>query len=264
VALLEARNVQKSFGKIAALRGVDFLVEEGEVVGLLGDNGAGKSTMIKILAGVHRPSGGEILWDGAPTRVSSPADAMRRGISVVYQDLAVVNQMSIYRNLFLGREAVVSRKIGPLRVLSIRRARAEARRLLTDLGLTVKSIDAPVATLSGGERQSIAIARAIHFESRLLILDEPTSALSLKESAKVGQYIDAARARGVSVIVITHNVSNIYPFLDRVVVLSLGKTVAHASRKDEDTPFPTPAEVADLILGSRIRQIVGDQREEGE
>jgi simple sugar transport system ATP-binding protein len=225
-----------------------MVVEPGEVVGLLGDNGAGKSTLIKVLAGVHQPSTGSLLWEGEPVTLSSPADAIERGISVVYQDLAVVNSMTIFRNLFLGREDAVSRRFGPLRVFDVRRARTEATRLLADVGVRVKSIDATVGMLSGGERQSIAIARAIHFESKLLILDEPTSALSVKESAKVLSYIESARRNGVAVIVITHNISSIYPIVDRVVVLERGRTIADASRADPSA-FPTAAELADLIVG---------------
>jgi len=252
--LLEARGLTKRFGNVAALRGVDLAVKPGEVVGLLGDNGAGKSTLIKILAGVHQPSSGSIYWEGLPTELSSPTASMRRGISVVYQDLAVVNAMAMYRNLFLGREKAVSRRIGPVRVFDVRRARSESKRLLTDLGLHVKSIDATVGTLSGGERQSIAIARAVHFESKLLILDEPTSALSVKESAKVLSYIEAARKKGVAVIVITHNISSIYPIIDRVVVLALGKTIAHAAR-DEGPAFPGPEDLTDLVVGVRASHL---------
>ena len=248
VALLETQGLTKRFGRVAALGGVDLRVEPGEVVGLLGDNGAGKSTLIKILAGVHRPTAGTMAWEGRSISLSSPAEAIRLGISVVYQDLAVVNSMTIYRNLFLGREDAVSRRLGPVRLLDVGRARAESRRLLAELGVHVKSIDVPVGSLSGGERQSIAIARAIHFESKLLIMDEPTSALSVKESAKVLGYIEAARRKGVAVIVITHNISSIYPIVDRVVVLALGRTIAHASRRD-GAGFPSATDLADLIVG---------------
>ncbi|HEY1689448.1 MAG TPA: ATP-binding cassette domain-containing protein [Solirubrobacteraceae bacterium] len=248
--LLQTQGLTKRFGRVAALGGVDLKVEPGEVVGLLGDNGAGKSTLIKILAGVHRPTTGTMSWEGSPISLASPAEAIRLGISVVYQDLAVVNSMTIYRNLFLGREDAVSRRIGPLQMLDVGKARAESRRLLAELGVHVKSIDVPVGSLSGGERQSIAIARAIHFESKLLIMDEPTSALSVKESAKVLGYIEAARRKGVAVIVITHNISSIYPIVDRVIVLALGRTIAHASRRDGST-FPSATDLADLIVGVR-------------
>ena len=182
---IEADGIRKSFGAVEALRGVDLRVAPGQVLALLGDNGAGKSTLIKILTGVHQPDEGTMRWDGEPVTIGSPTDAMRLGISAVYQDLAVVDQMSIYRNLFLGREQEVARQIGPIRVLDPKRAREAARAALAEIGLGIRGVDRPVGTLSGGERQSIAIARAVYFQSKLLILDEPTSALSVKEARKV-------------------------------------------------------------------------------
>lgn len=223
--LLEARGIHKYFGPITALADVNMEVWPGAVHGLLGDNGAGKSTLIQIFYGVLNPDKGELRFEGRPVRFRSPRDAMGLGISVVFQDLAVVNDLSIYRNMFLGREAAVSRKLGLLTVLDVAKAKENARRVLEDVGINVRSVEEPVGSLSGGERQSIAIGRAAHFQSKLLILDEPTSALSLRETAKVLHYIDRARAKGVSVIVISHNIRMIFPVADRFTVLSHGRSV---------------------------------------
>ena len=244
---IEATDIRKSYGAVEALRGVDLRVAPGEVLALLGDNGAGKSTLIKILTGVHQPDAGELRWDGAALVIRSPADAIGLGITVVYQDLAVVDQMSIYRNLFLGREDQVSSRVGPLMVMDPARARDAARAALADIGLNVRDVDQPVGTLSGGERQSIAIARAVHFQSKLLILDEPTSALSVKESRKVLHYIEQAKASQVAVIVITHNIHTVHPVADRVMVLARGKTVGDFPQ-EAGGPLPTVDEIGDLIV----------------
>ncbi len=244
---IEATGIRKSYGAVEALRGVNLRVDPGEVLALLGDNGAGKSTLIKILTGVHRPDAGELRWDGAPLTLSSPADAIRLGITVVYQDLAVVDQMSIFRNLFLGREREVSRELGPLVIMDRQRAREAARHALADIGLSVRDVDQPVGTLSGGERQSIAIARAVHFQSKLLILDEPTSALSVKESRKVLHYIEQARQSQVAVIVITHNIHTVHPVTDRVMVLAHGQTVGEFPEETGGV-LPSPDEIGDLIV----------------
>ena len=167
-------------------------------------------------------------------QLRSPRDAMSLGISVVFQDLAIVDVMSIYRNLFLGRERQISRRIGPIRVISQKRARERARQALEDVGIKVRSVDEPVFSLSGGERQSIAIARAVYFQSRLLIMDEPTSALSLKETAKVLQYIRNARERNLGVVVITHNIGAILEIADRFTVLSHGKSLGTFRKEETD------------------------------
>jgi simple sugar transport system ATP-binding protein len=232
--LMQARSIEKRFGSVTALRGVAFDVRAGEVHGLLGDNGAGKSTLIQILNGVFQPDAGELAWEGRPVHLRSPRDAMALGISVVFQDLAIVDVMSIYRNLFLGREREISRRIGPLRVIFPKRAKAQAKRALEDVGITVRSVDEPVFSLSGGERQSIAIARAVYFQSRLLIMDEPTSALSLKETAKVLQYITSARERNLGVVVITHNIGAIWKVADRFTVLSHGASLGTFRKEETD------------------------------
>lgn len=256
VPLLEFRAVRKSFGPVSALRSVTFSTGHGEVLGLIGDNGAGKSTLIKILAGVHQPDGGEIIWEGNEIRFKSPREAMERGISVVYQDLAVVEVMSIYRNLFLGNEHAVSTNIGPLNVFRPGLAKRKARSLLEDLGINVPDVDLPVSKLSGGERQAIAIARAVHFKKKVLILDEPTSALSVKEVRKVQTYISEARRQGVSVIVITHNIEQMHAIADRYVVLFRGSVIASGHTKET-----TAADLSELVAGSRELELAEAEEE---
>lgn len=244
---IEATGIRKSYGAVEALRGVDLRVAPGEALALLGDNGAGKSTLIKILTGVHRPDAGELRWDGEPVVLRSPRDAIALGITVVFQDLAIVDQMSIYRNLFMGREAEVSRRIGPLVVLDTPRAQAAARDALADIGLSIRNVDQPVGTLSGGERQSIAIARAVYFQSKLLILDEPTSALSVKESRKVLHYIEQAKASQVAVVVISHNIHSLHAVVDRVMILAHGRTVGEFP-EEPGQPLPSVDAIGDLIV----------------
>ena len=224
VPLLEARHITKCFGKVRALEDVDFTVQHQEVVGLAGDNGAGKSTLIKILTGVYKPDRGELYFEGKPVEFSSPKDARRLGIETVYQDLALVEKMSISRNFFLGAEPV--RRIGPLKFLDGRKMTRVTQDILRDIGIrSLRSADQEVSVLSGGERQAIAIGRTIHFGAKLLILDEPTSALSVHETNKVLGYIEEAKRRGLSVIFITHNLYHIYPVSDRIVILEHGKKI---------------------------------------
>ena len=240
--ILELRNVDKSFGRVHALRGINFEVRPGEVIGLLGDNGAGKSTLIKVLVGVHQPNSGEILCDGKTTSIDSPREAMARGISVVYQDLAIIPLLAVWRNFFLGREENVSRRLPFHYRLKAREMRREARDALHDLGIHIDDVELTVAKLSGGEQQSIAIARAVYFDSRVLILDEPTAALSLKETAKVLSYIDQARSKGVAVVFITHNINQALQVCDRYTVLFHGAVAETVDRGDV-----TEEELASLI-----------------
>jgi simple sugar transport system ATP-binding protein len=244
--LLEVSDVHKRFGKVTALSGVSFGIRPGEVLALLGDNGAGKSTLIKILSGVHRPDDGTLSWKGQSVVLGSPKAALDLGISVVYQDLALVDTLSIYRNVFLGREGAVRSRWRGVPLLDVRRARHEAARCLAALGVNVQSVEAKVKDLSGGQRQAIAIARAVYFQSELLILDEPTSALSLKESRRVMQYVASARDAGVSVIIITHNVHSIHSIADQIVVLTRGAIVGSFSRTSEQG-IPEVSEISKLI-----------------
>ncbi|MBX6723356.1 MAG: sugar ABC transporter ATP-binding protein, partial [Dactylosporangium sp.] len=207
--MLEVRDVSKHFGNVIALRGVSTSVRAGEVTCVLGDNGAGKSTLIKLLAGVHPPDEGQLLLDGAPVRFTSPRAARDAGIATVYQDLALVPLMAVWRNFFLGSEP--RRGWGPFRRFDVASARRTARAALADMGIDIRDVDQPVGTLSGGERQAVAIARAVHFGARLLILDEPTSALGVKQAGVVLRHIAQARDRGLAVVIITHNPHHPYP-----------------------------------------------------
>jgi simple sugar transport system ATP-binding protein len=219
--LLEVRDISKYFGNVIALKDVSVQVGAGEVTCVLGDNGAGKSTFIKILSGVHRHDDGQMLVDGKETSFGSPREAKERGIATVFQDLATVPLMSIWRNFFLGSEP--TKGAGPLRRIDVRAAQDIMREELRKMGIDVRDPDQPVGTLSGGERQAVAIARAVYFGAKVLILDEPTSALGVKQSGVVLRYVAQARDRGLGVIFITHNPHHAYPLGDRFVILNRGK-----------------------------------------
>ena len=228
---------------------MDIEVRAGEVTALLGNNGAGKSTLIKILTGVYPPSEGIIFFRGRDVRIDSPRDARELSIETVYQDLALVPLMSAARNFFLGRELTV-----PFRVLQVRRMEGETRRALGDIGIEKfsetgnRSVSEPVGKLSGGERQSVAIGRAVHFGASLLILDEPTSALSVAETEKVLSYTQAAKRRGLGVIFISHNIHHVYLVSDRYTVLRHGRKTGDYVKGDL-----TEMEIADIITGERER-----------
>jgi simple sugar transport system ATP-binding protein len=219
--LVELKSVSKYFGSVIALKDVSFDVRRGEVHCLLGDNGAGKSTLIKVLSGVHLPDEGEIQVGGTRTRFSSPKDTLDKGIATVYQDLALVPLMSVARNFFLGREPV--RKTGPLREFDVDYANRTAFKELSDMGIQLRDPEQPVGTLSGGERQCLAIARAIHFGAKVLILDEPTSALGVHQASVVLKLVVQSKARGIGVIFISHNVHHAYVVGDRFTLLKRGK-----------------------------------------
>jgi len=227
--LLEARGITKAFGKVQALVSVDFHVGYQEVVGLVGDNGAGKSTLIKIITGVHPPDNGQLFFEGRPVHLASPREARALGIETVYQDLALVEQMSIARNFYLGNEPI--QRFGPLWLLDGATMHRMTEQVLREIGITtLRSASQDVGVLSGGERQAIAIGRTMHFGAKLIILDEPTSALSVKETRKVLDYIGQAKRRGLSVIFITHNLYHVYPISDRIVVLDHGRKLGDFSR----------------------------------
>ena len=231
--LLEVERISKYFGNVVALKDVSAHVNAGEVTCILGDNGAGKSSFIKILSGVHEQDEGRSVVDGEEVRFSSPRDARRAGIATVYQDLAMVPLMSIWRNFFLGEEP--TKGCGPAAAASTSRSRrSTAREQMAQMGIDVRDPDQPVGTLSGGERQAVAIARAIYFGARVLILDEPTSALGVKQAGVVLKYIVQARERGLGVIFITHNPHHAYPVGDRFVLLNRGRIVGDFA-KDEIT-----------------------------
>ncbi|MGB9757032.1 MAG: ATP-binding cassette domain-containing protein [Candidatus Bipolaricaulaceae bacterium] len=228
--LVRMINISKSFGTVQALKNVDFDVDYQEVMGLVGDNGAGKSTLIKILTGIFPPDTGEIYFEGRQVNIRSPKEARDLGIETVYQDLALIPLMTISRNFFLGREPVV--KLGPFRFLNKRKMDSTVLDVLSEIGIRVRSPDEPVAVLSGGERQSVAIGRALHFGAKLLILDEPTSSLSVRETHRLLDFIVEAKERGLSVIFITHNIYHVYSVADRFTILEHGRKVA-TFKKDE-------------------------------
>ncbi|KAB7575745.1 ATP-binding cassette domain-containing protein [Verminephrobacter eiseniae] len=225
-AVLEARNICKSYGPVPILEDVSIEAHAGRVLVLLGDNGAGKSTLIKILSGVTAPSAGALLMDGQPVSFQTPRDARQRGIATVFQDLAVCNLLSITRNVVLGREPM--KRFGPFRWMDMKKAEEQTRQAFAVLGVNVGSdMGRPAAALSGGQRQSLAIARAMLFGSTCLILDEPTSALAVRQAHGVLDQIKAAAAAGQAVIFITHNFHHALLVGDEVVVLGNGKVMAH-------------------------------------
>ncbi len=230
VPLLEVRHVSKYFGSVIALKDISVQVWAGEVTCVLGDNGAGKSSLIKILAGVYPHDEGELLIEGRTVRFSGPREARAAGISVVFQDLATVPLMSVWRNFFLGSEPTVG--VGPLRKLNAGFAKRVMREEMRKMGIDVRDPNQAVGTLSGGERQAVAIARAVYFGAKVLILDEPTSALGVRQSGIVLKYVIQARERGLGVIFITHNPHHAYPVGDRFVLLNRGRLMGSYSKHE--------------------------------
>ena len=230
MAYLELKNIVKTFGSVIALGGVSLAVEQGEVMCLLGDNGAGKSTLIKTISGVHKPSEGQILIEGKPVSFNSPRDAQRYGIATVYQHLSILPLMSVTRNFFMGREP--TKGFGPLRWFDLEHANRVAREEMLKMGIDIRDPNQAVGTMSGGERQVLAIARAVYFGAQVLILDEPTAALGVKQAGVVLKYIAQARARGLAVIFITHNVHHAYPVADKFTILKRGKSYGTFAKDD--------------------------------
>jgi simple sugar transport system ATP-binding protein len=228
--LLEIRGVSKYFGSVISLNDISTTVRAGEVTCVLGDNGAGKSTFIKILAGVYQPDAGELLMDGQQVHFNSPRQSLDAGIATVYQDLAIVPLMAIWRNFFLGSEP--TKGWGPFRRFDMDKAKEVTRKEMAAMGIDIRDPEQPVGTLSGGERQSVAIARAVHFGARVLILDEPTSALGVKQAGVVLKYIVQARDRGLGVIFITHNPHHAYPVGDRFVLLKRGRSLGDFAKSE--------------------------------
>jgi simple sugar transport system ATP-binding protein len=256
--MLEVRNVTKTFGSVISLSDISTVVRAGEVTCVLGDNGAGKSTFIKVLSGVHQPTNGELLMDGKPVVFHEPRDALDVGIATVFQDLAMVPLMSIWRNFFLGSEP--TKGWGPLRRFDGDKAKRITRAEMKDMGIDIRDPDQPVGTLSGGERQCVAIARAVHFGARLLILDEPTSALGVKQSGVVLKYILQARDKGLGVIFITHNPHHAYPVGDRFLLLKRGRSLGDFAKSDI-----TLAELTALMAGgAELAELAHELEEEGD
>ncbi|WP_138466064.1 ATP-binding cassette domain-containing protein [Poseidonocella sp. HB161398] len=242
--IVEMKNIKKHFGHVIALNGVSFDIRAGECHCLLGDNGAGKSTFIKTMSGVHKPSDGEMRVEGKVVRFESPRDAMNAGIATVYQDLAMIPLMSVVRNFWMGREP--EKGIFPFRQLDMAAASQVTMEEMSKMGINLRGPDQAVGTLSGGERQTVAIARAVYFGAKVLILDEPTSALGVRQTSNVLATIDKVRKQGVGVVFISHNVRHALAVGDRFTVLNRGQTLGTARRGEVDA-----AELQDLMAGGR-------------
>ncbi|MEJ8475659.1 ATP-binding cassette domain-containing protein [Roseibium algae] len=242
--LIELVDIKKHFGPVIALNGVSVSVNPGECHCLLGDNGAGKSTFIKTMSGVHKPTHGQIKVDGQAVDFANPRDAMAAGIATVYQDLAMIPLMSVTRNFWMGREP--ERSVGPFKWFDFKEANKVTLEEMAKMGIHLRSPDQAVGTLSGGERQTVAIARAVYFGAKVLILDEPTSALGVRQTSNVLATIDKVRKKGIGVIFITHNVRHAMAVGDRFTVLNRGKTLGTALRGDIN-----PEELQDLMAGGQ-------------
>ena len=239
--ILQLRKVSKSFGAVQVLRDVDLTVRAGEVTALVGDNGAGKSTLVKCIAGIHPIDGGEVLFDGNPITLGTPADASHLGIEVVYQDLALADNLDIVQNMFLGRER------GKAWLLDEADMEQAARRTLASLSVrTVTSVRTPVASLSGGQRQTVAIAKAVLWDSRVVLLDEPTAALGVAQTRQVLDLVRRLAEQGIGVVLISHNMGDVFEVADRIATLYLGRMVAEVPTKDV-----THSQVVELITAGR-------------
>jgi len=242
--IIEMRNIEKHFGSVIALAGVSLAVNAGEVMCLLGDNGAGKSTFIKTMSGVHAPSAGEMLVDGKPVHFSGPREALDAGIATVYQDLAVIPLMSITRNFFMGREP--TKGFGPFRHIDFNYCDGVAREEMKKIGIDVRDPGQAVGTLSGGERQCVAISRAVYFGAKVLILDEPTSALGVRQTSMVLKYVNMVRNKGLGVVFISHNVRHAMAVGDKFNVLNRGRTLDTANKGEI-----TAEELQNLMAGGQ-------------
>jgi D-xylose transport system ATP-binding protein len=252
-ALLELRGVHKHFGAVHALSGVDFAVAEGQVMALVGDNGAGKSTLVKCIAGIYQIDAGEILWEGEQISISSPKDAASHGIEVVYQDLALCDNLDVVQNMYLGRELLsFPRRLDEFSM------EKRAREVLKDLSVTtIQSVRQTVAGLSGGQRQSVAVAKAVLWNSKLVILDEPTAALGVAQTRQVLDLIRRLAQNGLAVALISHNMSDVFEVADNITVLRLGQNVAQFTTKET-----TQREVVEAITAGELHYVPGMQDEE--
>jgi simple sugar transport system ATP-binding protein len=239
--VLRTEHVSKSFGRVTALRDASIHLLKGEVLGLLGDNGAGKSTLLKILTGFHRPSGGKIYFEGKELELKSVSHARSLGIEPVYQDLALINELNVYRNMFLQREIMYG---GPLRILNDGAMRERAKEQLKQMGVRVPSVDVEISKLSGGQRQGIAVARSVYANAKLLLLDEPLAAMGVKESSMILDVILRLKEKGdVSVIIVAHNYAQIFDFCDRINLLQNGQITF-----DERTANTSVEELTSLVV----------------
>jgi simple sugar transport system ATP-binding protein len=249
--LLHLSKVSKAFGPVVALRDIDLDIGAAEAVGLIGDNGAGKSTLVKILSGVYAPTSGEILLDGQRVDFGSPLDARRSGIEMIYQDLALCEDLDVASNVFLGRE-LRRRVFGPFRTLDRRRMADEAGRMMTELGLSIGP-ERTVGALSGGERQMVAVARALQFQPRLLLMDEPTAALSAEKIRVLLGLVEGLKQRGVSILLISHRFTDILHVCDRIIVVRQGSVVGQL-RPHAQPAEHTMALMAELMTGDRLAE----------
>jgi D-xylose transport system ATP-binding protein len=242
--LLEAKGLSKSFDAVQALRNADLVLERGKVTALLGDNGAGKSTLVRCLTGVHPPDTGTITLDGQPAHFGTPDDSRRAGIETVYQTLSLIDDLPVWQNLFLRRELTVG--AGPFRVLDKRTMRTRAREILTELDVAIPSVSSTVRRMSGGQRQSIAIARAAHWGKHLVVMDEPTAALGVRETSAVEKLVRRLRDRGVTVLLVSHDMSQVKRLADTAVVMRRGTTVAR-----REVSSVSPDDLVALITGAQ-------------
>jgi ABC-type sugar transport system ATPase subunit len=243
--LLEVRGISKYFGSVTALSDISFTLGKGEVIALLGDNGAGKSTLVRILSGVHKPDAGELLIEGKPAVFSRPHDAKAAGIETVYQDLALFDNLTAAENFFIGREPYGPRLLGYLGWVRTKQMRREAAARLSAMEVGVKDPNMEVGLMSGGQRQAIAVARAEQFASRLIILDEPTAALGVRETRSVVRIIKSLPPKGISVILITHNMQQAIDIADRAVVLRQGRKIGEVAALPENEE-----QIVSMIVGS--------------
>ena len=243
MSLLELADVRKSFGSIEALRGVSFGVEAGSVVALVGDNGAGKSTLMKTITGVHRPDGGRIVFDGASLTQLDPRGIRERGIEMIYQDLALAKMRDVATNIFLGRE--ITRSVLGIKLIDHKRMQREAAAMIQKLGARIQSVTQIAGLLSGGQQQSVAIARALTFNPKLVIMDEPTAALAVREIEHVLDLIRRLKAHGIAVILISHRLTDVFAVCDRIVVLRQGAVIA-----DDPTTETSMSAVVSHIVGA--------------
>ena len=245
-ALLSVRNLTKIFGGLVAVDNVSFDVARGEVVGLLGDNGAGKSTLIKCISGVHSADDGEIVFDNGAVRFATPMDARRAGIETIYQDLALANNLDVGANIFLGREVKTRRLGGLVQTLDDKHMREQSRQTLDSLHIRIPALTEPIEKLSGGQRQAVAIARAVYWDARLMIMDEPTNNLGVPEQHKVLELIRMLKGRGVPVILITHVMPDALAVTDRIIVMHRGRKVA-----EKITSRTNAEELVQYMVGAR-------------
>ena len=245
--LLEVRGLGKTYGAVAALAGLDLDVARAEVVGVCGDNGAGKSTLMRIIAGAQPPSEGEMRFEGRPVAFDGPRDALTTGIAAIYQDLALAVDQSVYQNVFMGSELTRPTSVPGLERLDKRAMRERSRGFLEQIGIALPSVDQPVSRLSGGQRQAVAICRALRWQAKLVIMDEPTAALGVREKARVLELIRRLRDTGVAILLVSHNMDDVVAVTDRVVILRGGRKIGEVATGDTDAD-----RLSHMVMSGRV------------